>query len=60
MYILLSVENMGESVSKLFLVRELVSAEQWMPGIWEQYHSRLGSLQWCGADVMAPRLTVAL
>ena len=60
MHVLLSVENMGESISKLVPVRLLVSAEQPMPGIWEQYHSRLGSLQWCGADVMASRLMVTL
>jgi len=60
MRILVSVENKSESSSKLVLVRQLVSAEQPMPGIWEHYHSRLGTLQWCEADAMAFRLTVTL
>lgn len=60
MHILLSVEKTGKSISKLVPVRQLVSAEQPMPDIWEQYHARLGSLQRCRADVMASRLMVAL
>lgn len=60
MHILLSVENMDEKISKLVPVRQLVSAEQPMPGIWEQYHSGLGCIQWCRTDVMASGLMVTL